>query len=160
MQKLLENQTLPEFAFPELVKRHLEQPKTLLNYFKQVQEIYMYTFFYKTPMKTVKRMQLDGIDGFYIGAIDNPYETEVLINDNQPLPVESFFDSFKYAPIPFIFASDFCLERKGIFSIENGIIMDINTGSEIGIDFIAGNVLSEKAIENYYIGFILNKNDL
>ncbi len=182
IKKIINKQTAPKYLFPELIDRHFNQSKTHLNFFKQLHEHYLYTFFYNTPLNCSISTEING----FKGVIKSPIDIREFMNNiegnfssfysnkdgvvyfnlnNQVSNKDAFFDVLKYSPIPFLFIplgdynkfSSFIEKNSSAFVFDNGIIMDLDYALSVGVDFIGGDVLSTEQVGLYYIGFIFNK---
>ena len=167
---IFEKRCIPDELFPKLCLDFTEDDEDLLSFYKQNHLLNLYGFYYKTPLKTTQKMMINKINGWYLGINKLEIEDGSHLKQTNTISFktsidktfykESFYKMLLKTPLHFIFVTNENLKMKGMQLIDKtnlkedkkGILMDLETAVNFGVDFIVGN-LDIKA-KNIYIGFI------
>ncbi|KAM0681057.1 hypothetical protein GINT2_000840 [Glugoides intestinalis] len=162
MDEFLHELTIPEMAFPKLLEKHSEEiksnPDSEILYYKQTHEIYMYEFFKYCKLDCFSRIEVNKVSGVAVSPIRlQSLITYAPANENQ------FFSSLLNAPVPFVFIPEcnignlenFCIGASHFKEANNeGILMDLRFASNVGMEFLAADILLESNVYFLYIGLI------
>lgn len=154
----VDKETLPDKTSPRLLLKHTEEikakPDSQILHYHQTHELYMYEFFRQCKLNYFSTISVNGHPGTALAPI--AIKNIVL---GRKVNEGVFFETLLKAPVPFIFIPD-CAAKigatmwQGITTFKNGLIMDIHSACDLGIEFIASEVLDQEGIFLVYIGII------
>lgn len=146
--------------FPKLIEKHAAEieaaPDAELLYHRQLHEIYTYEFLSRCKLEEIGEIQINEIRGAVLAPVRvKGFSLGGRVSEGH------FFSFLLRAPLPFVFVpvgsvESFC---RGIFSFRDGsregVLMDLETACEFGVEFLAGEVLRREGVYSVFIGLLV-----
>lgn len=162
MDNFFQRNTLPDAIFPKLLAKHSEEvrnnPESEVLYYRQAHEIYMYEFFRHCRMDCASEVEVNDVKGVAVSPVRiGSFSTGSRVDGDY------FFRALTKAPVPFVYiphgsiaalpkvCDGACSFRE---SEKEGILMDLESACELGIDFLAADFLLGSGVYCVYVGVV------